>query len=651
MFTRRSLPLFFVLLACAFGPRTAHATFHLMQIERVIGGVNGDVSAQAIQLRMRGGFQNQIQESRLRVWDAAGANPVVLFDPSGSAPEQPLQGVGVRVLLATQHFTSYTNPPLAPDYLLAGPIPASYLAAGSLTFEDKLGTVYWRVSWGGVNYTGPGTVSSTNDAQLDGTFNPPFNGPLPSTGDIALQTILAAAVGGTSTLADYALSPSPATFTNNASQSANLSLLPDCDVAAGIDLFTTPSGGTTYDDLNLPAGFFGPGSDPFVGTVVLGGQPIASTGPLGPTDTIVKRNSNAILPTPGSSTTVPIEIIALSLVSVNPITVTYNGGQTPDQWSVRACLAQTAPQQVGTMTIRTNTCVCPEGGTFTSTLPVLPKFTFTRTLPSPATQVLDFGVAGLPPIQFNTTNGHWLAFDPGGLGLVRAQNGFRLDHDCNTGTTTKGPYPPSSNFLAGVRVDRCLGGTCQDPVRYRKRLTQEAAAGAAHGILPAQVCPTGDSDGDGICNDADNCPNLSNPLQPDQDDDGVGDGCDNCIAAVNPCQEDGNSNGAGDVCDVAGVEPPPGTAGVQLSAPSPNPATGAVSFSVTLAHEARVRVAVYGLGGQLVRTVVDRALPAGPHGLSWDGRSEGGVRIASGVYYLRLDADGVQRSRKLMVIR
>lgn len=650
MFFRRSLPLLLALVASTFAV-PAHATFHLMQIEQVIAGVNGDVGAQAIQLRMRATFENQLQNARIRAWDAAGANPIILFDPSTSSPQQPIQGVGVRILLATQSFTSYTNPPLAPDYLLSAPIPASYLAAGSLTFESKGGIFYWRVSWGGAGYTGPGTVNTINDAQLDGNFNPPFAGPLPSSSNVALQTILAAADKGTSTLADYTLGPSPATVTNNAGQSATVSLLPDCDVAAGIDLFTTPPGGTTFDDLNLPAGFFGPGSDPFLGTVVLGGQPIAPSGPLGPTDTIVKRNSNALLPTPGSSTTVPIEIIALSLVSVNPITVTYNGGQTPEQWSVRVCLAQTAPQQVGTETIQTNPCVCPEGGTFTSTLPVLPKLTFTRTLPSAATQVLDFGVAGLPPIQFTTTNGHWLAFDPGGLGLVRAQNGFTLDHDCNTGTAARGPYPPSSNFLAGVRVDRCLGGTCPDPVLYRKRLTQETAASAAHGILPAQVCPSGDSDADGICNDADNCPNLPNPLQPDQDDDGVGDGCDNCIAAVNPCQEDGNGNGIGNACDVTGVEPPRGTTGVQLSAPSPNPATGAVTFSVSLAREAQVRVAVYGLGGQLVRTVVDRALPAGQHGFAWDGRSESGARVASGVYYLRLDADGVKQSRKLMLIR
>ena len=36
----------------------AQATFHFMQIEQVIGGVNGDTTAQAVQLRMRFAGQN-----------------------------------------------------------------------------------------------------------------------------------------------------------------------------------------------------------------------------------------------------------------------------------------------------------------------------------------------------------------------------------------------------------------------------------------------------------------------------------------------------------------------------------------------------------------------------------------------------------------
>ena len=50
----------------------AFASFHLMQIEQVIGGVNGDTSRQAIQLRMRFGGQNFVSVARVRAWDATG---------------------------------------------------------------------------------------------------------------------------------------------------------------------------------------------------------------------------------------------------------------------------------------------------------------------------------------------------------------------------------------------------------------------------------------------------------------------------------------------------------------------------------------------------------------------------------------------------
>ena len=42
-----------------------------------------------------------------------------------------------------------------------------------------------------------------------------------------------------------------------------------------------------------------------------------------------------------------------------------------------------------------------------------------------------------------------------------------------------------------------------------------------------------DSDGDGIPDDADNCPVVANADQSDVDADGVGDACDNCPEDVN----------------------------------------------------------------------------------------------------------------------
>jgi len=58
-----------------------------------------------------------------------------------------------------------------------------------------------------------------------------------------------------------------------------------------------------------------------------------------------------------------------------------------------------------------------------------------------------------------------------------------------------------------------------------------------------------DSDGDGLKDAYDNCPNHPNPEQEDVDTDGVGDPCDNCPADPNPEQEDVNGNGIGDLCE------------------------------------------------------------------------------------------------------
>ncbi|MEZ4239738.1 MAG: hypothetical protein R3F59_26995 [Myxococcota bacterium] len=58
-----------------------------------------------------------------------------------------------------------------------------------------------------------------------------------------------------------------------------------------------------------------------------------------------------------------------------------------------------------------------------------------------------------------------------------------------------------------------------------------------------------DTDGDGIPDDEDLCPELADQGTADRDDDGVGDRCDNCDHDYNPDQADADGDGRGDVCD------------------------------------------------------------------------------------------------------
>lgn len=199
------------LLAAAFAAAPAHASFHFMQIEQATGGVAGDVTQQAVQLRLRAPGQNLVQFSRLRVFDAAGANPVLLVDIASAVANGQ---AGDRVLIATPAFAANQAP--APDFAMANPIPASYFAGGRLTFEGDDGSVLYSLCWG--TYAGPNAGSIDNDD--NGQYGPCEPGALPTATLQALRFIGAASALGTTNAADFAPTPGAATWTNNARQSA-----------------------------------------------------------------------------------------------------------------------------------------------------------------------------------------------------------------------------------------------------------------------------------------------------------------------------------------------------------------------------------------------------------------------------------------------
>ena len=61
--------------------------------------------------------------------------------------------------------------------------------------------------------------------------------------------------------------------------------------------------------------------------------------------------------------------------------------------------------------------------------------------------------------------------------------------------------------------------------------------------------PAGDGDGDGVPDNLDNCPSVSNADQRDHDSDGRGDVCDLCPHIAEATDVDNDGDGIGDACD------------------------------------------------------------------------------------------------------
>lgn len=65
-----------------------------------------------------------------------------------------------------------------------------------------------------------------------------------------------------------------------------------------------------------------------------------------------------------------------------------------------------------------------------------------------------------------------------------------------------------------------------------------------------------DTDGDGVVDATDNCPEAANRSQVDSDGDGDGNACDVCVRVADPEQGDADEDGVGDACDACPATEP-----------------------------------------------------------------------------------------------
>jgi M6 family metalloprotease-like protein len=92
--------------------------------------------------------------------------------------------------------------------------------------------------------------------------------------------------------------------------------------------------------------------------------------------------------------------------------------------------------------------------------------------------------------------------------------------------------------------------------------------------------------------------------------------------------------------------------GLSLRQNSPNPfnPTTRIAFNVPVGG-GTTSLRVYNVGGQVVRTLVDGVLEPGPHSVVWDGRTDEGRPLASGIYFSRIESGGESVTRKMALLK
>jgi hypothetical protein len=83
----------------------------------------------------------------------------------------------------------------------------------------------------------------------------------------------------------------------------------------------------------------------------------------------------------------------------------------------------------------------------------------------------------------------------------------------------------------------------------------------------------------------------------------------------------------------------------------PNPFNAGTVIRFAQPVDGDVRIDVYNILGRKVKTLVNEFRSAGTHQADWDGRSDDGVEVATGVYFYRITTDKFSSTRKMVLLK
>ncbi len=89
----------------------------------------------------------------------------------------------------------------------------------------------------------------------------------------------------------------------------------------------------------------------------------------------------------------------------------------------------------------------------------------------------------------------------------------------------------------------------------------------------------------------------------------------------------------------------------KLSQNYPNPFNPTTSIVYEIQHESNVKLVIYDLVGNKIRTLVNDYKQVGQHTISWDGRDNLGQAVSGGIYFCKLQAGDFIQTRKMLLLK
>ncbi|MCK4353195.1 PQQ-binding-like beta-propeller repeat protein [candidate division WOR-3 bacterium] len=83
----------------------------------------------------------------------------------------------------------------------------------------------------------------------------------------------------------------------------------------------------------------------------------------------------------------------------------------------------------------------------------------------------------------------------------------------------------------------------------------------------------------------------------------------------------------------------------------PNPFSQKTEIRYQISDVSEASLKIYDISGRLIKKIIDKRQKPGYYTVIWDGKNENGERVASGIYFYRLETGDITLTKKMIVVR